>query len=252
VVRECRVESRQRRQLLVRLADASGELLLRFLNFYPSLQKTLAVGRRVRARGELRGGFLGREMVHPACRVVEPGTPLPSTLTPVYPSVAQLPQAYLRKAVAFGLARAPLAEILLPAGRCPAACPRCSAALPSCTTRRPAHLATLEDRSHPAWRRLKYEELLAQQLSQRQAQQARARLAAPPLPDRPGGLAHRLVAALPFPLTAAQQQVVDEIGQRPGGPSPCTGCCRATWARARRWWRRWRRHAPSTPAGNVR
>jgi ATP-dependent DNA helicase RecG len=33
------------------------------------------------------------------------------------------------------------------------------------------------------------------------------------LPDRPGGLAHRLVAALPFPLTAAQRQVVDEIGQ---------------------------------------
>ena len=213
LVRECRVESRQRRQLLVTVADASGELLLRFLNFAPTLQKTLAVGRRVRARGELRGGFLGREMVHPACRVVEPGTPLPSTLTPVYPSVAQLPQAYLRKAVASGLARAPLAEIL-PAESLPGGLPTLQAAL--AFLHHPpagASTATLEDRSHPAWRRLKYEELLAQQLSQRLAQQARARLAAPPLPDRPGGLAHRLVAALPFPLTAAQRQVVDEIGQ---------------------------------------
>jgi ATP-dependent DNA helicase RecG len=35
-------------------------------------------------------------------------------------------------------------------------------------------LATLEDHSHPAWQRLKAEELLAQQLSQLQAQ-ARAR-----------------------------------------------------------------------------
>ena len=41
---------------------------------------------------------------------------------------------------------------------------------------RPSELdpATLEDRSHPAWQRLKFDELLAQQLSQAQAQAARA------------------------------------------------------------------------------
>ena len=37
-----------------------------------------------------------------------------------------------------------------------------------------AALATLEDRSHPAWQRLKAEELLAQQLSQLQARRGRA------------------------------------------------------------------------------
>ena len=57
-----------RRQLVVRLADDSGELVLRFLHFYPSQQKTLALGQRVRVRGELRGGFFGREMVHPTCQ----------------------------------------------------------------------------------------------------------------------------------------------------------------------------------------
>jgi ATP-dependent DNA helicase RecG len=42
-------------------------------------------------------------------------------------------------------------------------------------------LATLEDRSHPAWQRLKAEELLAQQLSQLQSKRERARLRAPAL-----------------------------------------------------------------------
>jgi len=38
IVRECRIELRSRRQLLVRIEDDSGDLLLRFLNFYPSHQ----------------------------------------------------------------------------------------------------------------------------------------------------------------------------------------------------------------------
>src|SRR5512142_844457 len=98
-VRAARVEFRPRRQLVVRLHDASGELVLRFLHFYPSQQKTLAPGTRVRVRGEVRGGFLGREMVHPSFRAVDEGTPLATALTPVYPTTAQLPQAYLRKAI---------------------------------------------------------------------------------------------------------------------------------------------------------
>ena len=114
VVRDCRIETRGRRQLVARLADDSGELVLRLLNFYPSQQKVLAVGRCVRARGEVRGGFFGREMVHPEFHVVQPDTPLPQALTPVYPSTAALPQAYLRKAVASALTRAPLGELLPP------------------------------------------------------------------------------------------------------------------------------------------
>jgi len=212
-VAECRVEFRPRRQLVARLVDDDGEaLVLRFLNFYPSQQKALATGVRLRVQGELRGGFLGREMVHPQVRPAS--TPLPTTLTPVYPTSAQLPQAYLRKAVASALQRAPLHEVLppdaLPDG------------LPSLPTLREAlhflhqpppatPLATLEDRSHPAWQRLKYEELLAQQLSQLTAQHERARLQAPTLAPLRGGLHERLLATLPFTLTAAQRRVAGEI-----------------------------------------
>jgi len=209
-VAECRVEYRPRRQLLVRLVDDAGEVVvLRFLNFYGSQQKAYAAGKRLRVRGELRGGFLGREMVHP--RVTPADAPLPSTLTPVYPTSAQLPQAYLRKAIGSALTHVPLHE-LLPPEVLPPGLPSLRQAVvflhhpPPCTT-----LATLDDRSHPAWQRLKFEELLAQQLSQQGAQRERAKLRAPKLEVSRGGLQDKLLAALPFTLTTSQRRVAAEI-----------------------------------------
>jgi ATP-dependent DNA helicase RecG len=206
---------RPRKQLLVKL-DCEGEVCtLRFFSYYPSHQKTLVAGARIRARGELRGGFLGWTMMHPSFRLA--GGELPNALTPVYPTSAQLPQAYLRKAVLSGLARADLSETL------PAEALR---DLPGRETRgwtlrdalRYLHhptpdvsLAALEDQSHPAWQRLKAEELLAQQLSQFTAKRARDALRAPALHTRPGGLHERLLAALPFALTGAQRRVGEEI-----------------------------------------
>ncbi len=212
VVREARVELRPRRQLVVRLEDEAGDtLVLRFVHFYPSHQKTLQPGARVRARGEVRGGFFGREMIHPQFKAVAPGAPLAAALTPVYPSTAALPQAYLRKAIAGGLQRANLAE-LLPAGAVPAGLPPLREALQFLHHPPPGTpLATLEDHSHPAWQRLKYEELLAQQLAQGQSRRERARHAAPVLAARAGGLHERLLASLPFALTAAQRRVGEEI-----------------------------------------
>jgi ATP-dependent DNA helicase RecG len=86
VVVESRIDERPRRQLVTRLRDDTGELLLRFLHFHPAQQKALAVGTLVRAVGEVRGGFFGREMVHPQVKAVQPDTPLPDRLTPIYPA----------------------------------------------------------------------------------------------------------------------------------------------------------------------
>jgi ATP-dependent DNA helicase RecG len=217
---DSRVEQRTRRQLLVRVDDGSGELLLRLLHFYPSTQKTLAPGTLVRVKGELRAGFFGREMVHPEFRAVQPDTPLPAGLTPVYPSSAQLPQAYLRKCVAAALARAPLHE-LLPEGTVPAGLPALREAVQFLHHPPPGtNLDALEQRQHPAWQRLKFDELLAQQLAQAQARAERARLRAPVLAPRPGGLQERLLAALPFALTGAQQRVVAEIAADLARPQP--------------------------------
>jgi len=220
VVVDSQIEMRSRRQLLVRVKDESGTLLLRFLNFYPAQQRQMSTATRLRIRGEARIGFFGREMVHPVVKVVDEDTPLAASLTPVYPASAQLPQAYLRKAVASGLARADLREIL-PAGVVPRGLPSLKDALNYLHHPPPnASQDALHEHHHPAWHRLKFEELLAQQLSQLQAQRERALLAAPPLRGRPGGLHEKLLAALPFQLTGAQQRVAEEIAQDLARPQP--------------------------------
>ena len=207
------VTFRPRRQLLVSVNDGSDTVVLRFFNFYPSQQKQMAVGSRIRARGELRGGFAGLTMMHPTVRAA--GGVLPAALTPVYPTVAQLSQPYLRKAVQAGLARADLSEsvpeaVLNEIG--PLRLWDLRKALSFLHQPTPdVSLAELEDHSHPAWQRLKAEELLAQQLSQLEARRAREHLRAPVLRGAPGGLAEQLLAALPFQLTGAQRRVGEEI-----------------------------------------
>ncbi|MFM2056956.1 MAG: hypothetical protein RLY71_1341 [Pseudomonadota bacterium] len=228
VVKDARIELRPRRQFIVRLTEAGAdglllvrsELVLRFVNFYPSHQKIFATGARLRVRGELRAGFFGRELVHPVFKVVVQGAPMPRELTPVYPTSAQLPQAYLRKAVAAGLARARLEEIL-PPDVLPPHLPTLRDAL-QVLHHPPAAVAmhALQEREHPAWQRIKFEELLAQQLSQLQAQRERARLRAPMLKAAEGGLADKLLAALPFQLTGAQQRVTAEIAADLARPAP--------------------------------
>jgi ATP-dependent DNA helicase RecG len=211
------ITMRPRRQLLVTLDDGSDTCTLRFFSFYPSHQKALAVGARVRVRGEIRGGFMGRTMMHPAFHAA--GGELPDALTPVYPTSAQLPQAYLRKVVASGLGRADLSETIPPE-----LLGSLQRVVHGTWTLRDAlrylhhpgpdvSLDALEDRSHPAWQRLKAEELLAQQLSQLTAKRERDALRAPVLRTAPGGLHEQLLAVLPFVLTGAQRRVGAEIAR---------------------------------------
>lgn len=228
VVTQQEITYRPRRQLLVTLDDGTDTCTLRFFTFYPAHQKTLAVGARVRVRGEIRGGFLGRSIMHPSFHAA--GGELPDALTPVYPSSAQLPQAYLRKAVVGGLRRADLSETLpvellqslrqaLQGLHAPAMGLR--EALQFLHHPGPdVSLAALEDRSHPAWQRLKAEELLAQQLSQQMSRRERDALRAPVLDAQAGGLHEQLLAALPFALTAAQRRVVEEIARDLARPVP--------------------------------
>ncbi|MGB3070532.1 MAG: ATP-dependent DNA helicase RecG [Ottowia sp.] len=216
------VTFRPRRQLLVTVEDGGDQCVLRFFNFYPSQQKQMAVGTRLRLRGEVRGGLTGWTMMHPTVRAA--GGQLPTALTPVYSTVAALPQAYLRKAVLAGLSRADLSETIAQA------CLHQVDHLEGWPLREAltflhlptpdVSLAELEDRTHPAWGRLKAEELLAQQLSQLEARREREHLRAPALQAKLGGLHERLLAALPFGLTGAQRRVGEEIAQDLAGEQP--------------------------------
>ena len=223
----CEVAYKPRRQLLVVVDDGSDTCTLRFFNFYPSQQKALAVGNRLRLRGEVRGGFMGRTMMHPSFHAA--GGELPNALTPVYPTSAGLPQSYLRKAVHGGVLHAARqGEFVetIPSGLAPHSLAQSNTK--TWGLEQSLHflhhptpdvsLAQLEDRTHPAWQRLKAEELLAQQLSQLQSKRERATLRAPALGFHKNGLQEHLLGVLPFALTNAQRRVGEEIAndiQRP-------------------------------------
>ena len=218
------VISRPRRQLICHVEDNSGLLVMRFLNFYASQIKSYAVGKRVRLLGEIRGGFFGAEMVHPKCRIVQEGESLAESMTPVYSTTAGLAQKVLGKLIERALQSLEntsfLTETLpekiiqkyqLIGFRESIAC--LHHPLPETS------LDALQTRSHPAWRRIKFDELLAQQLSMRlHYQQRRSRTA--PVLLRKHQLIDQFLQQLAFKLTAAQTKVVEEISRDLAAPYP--------------------------------
>jgi ATP-dependent DNA helicase RecG len=212
VVTSCDVQFRPRRQLVVTIADDSGDALcMRFLNFYGSQTKQLAAGTRIRARGEIRHGFFGPEMVHPTYRTVTEDTPLPNSLTPVYHAGEGVPQTLLHKAITTAMTRIDWTDTLPHALRQSLDLWEFEPAVRLLHYPPPdLDEASLTDRSHPAWMRMKFDELLAQQMSLKRAQAARRAKGAAALPVV-GELSRALLAALPFALTGAQRRVLEEI-----------------------------------------
>jgi ATP-dependent DNA helicase RecG len=205
------IKYRPKRQLVARIADDSGELVLRFLNFYPNQAKALTPGATVRAFGQIRDGYFGPEMVHPRFRCVDPSTPVSQTLTPVYPTTAGLGQDTLRKLVNRALADTALSDTLPTALLDALGLPAYAQALHTLHHPPPDVARTqLHGRSHPAWRRIKFDELLAQQISMR-VHYRRRRAAAAPVLRVKGQLVDALLKQLPFRLTAAQNKVLAAI-----------------------------------------
>jgi ATP-dependent DNA helicase RecG len=205
------VKFRPRRQLVSHIEDGSGVLTLRFLNFYPSQAKQLSAGARVRAFGEIRHGFFGPEMVHPKCRTVSEGAPVQKTLTPIYPTTAGLSQDTLRRLIERALGECDLSDTLPLTTLAPLRLPLFDEAMRFLHKPPPkVSQHSLEAREHPAWRRVKFDELLAQQLSMRVHHTQRKAAGAPALLAR-RTLTQKLLASLPFGLTQAQQRALEEI-----------------------------------------
>ncbi len=211
IVTVSEIQYRPRRQLVVCISDDTGELFLRFIHFYMSQLKQFAVGTRVRVRGELRQGFLGMEMVHPAYRMVSEDTPLPDSLTPVYPSTEGISQPVLRKEIALAMNRLNWFDTLPPEILNHLQLPSFSDAIRLLHNPPPnVDEQALINRTHPAWRRVKFDELLAQQLSMRRAHTLRRKQLAPML-SRTGKITKGLQKSLPFKLTQEQNRVLSEI-----------------------------------------
>ena len=208
---------RPRRQLVCQIEDSSGILVMRFLNFYGSQIKTYAVGKRVRLLGEIRSGFFGAEMVHPKCRIIRESESLAESMTPIYPTTAGLTQKILSRLIGQVLQDAQMTQAL-------------TETLPEeiiqkyrlaglqesvmCLHNPPPDVSVeaLQARTHPAWQRIKFDELLAQQLSMRLHYRQRRSHAAPALAQK-NKLAKLLLKQLAFELTDAQIKVSAEISQ---------------------------------------
>jgi len=208
---ETHIKFRPGRQLISEIDDGSGRLAMRFFNFYPSQKTALAPGAKVRVMGDIRQGFFGAEMVHPRFRVLRAEAPLPQALTPVYSTTAGLGQEVLRKLAARALAQADLSDAL------PQPVIRKLKLLPLDEAIRLLHNPTpavdaqaLLDGTHAAWRRVKFDELLAQQLSMRLHHERRNRVRAHPLLQY-SNTSRTLLATVSFKLTRAQTRVLAEI-----------------------------------------
>jgi ATP-dependent DNA helicase RecG len=212
-VRRVEIAFRPRRQLVV---HCDG-LDLRFLNFYGSqakqFQRAAEQGQRVRAHGELRPARGAAEMIHPRYRVVAPGEPFPATLTPVYPTTAGLGQATLRKLVQEALETEPIEDTL------PQALRERHALAPLEAAVRLLHAPPPGADLAAAWRRVKFDELLAQQLQLRLAYRKRRGRSALALPAN-GPLLKRFLGKLPFRLTRAQSRVMAELLKDLAQPHP--------------------------------
>ncbi len=218
-VSDVAVQYRPRRQLTARLSDGSGTVSLRWLHFYPSQIRQLESGRPLRVRGDVRAGFHGLELVHPRLSVT--GTPLPDTLTPVYPSVDGLTQKVLRAAIVKALQIADLSDTLPDAIRDRWQLVPFKQAIHR--LHHPTHdMLAAESLSpnNPALVRIKFDELLAQQLSLAAARAARRREQSIPLKDSHSALVHELLTGLPFALTNAQQRAIQQISDDLCKPYP--------------------------------
>ena len=210
------VYTRRGRNLLVAVEDGSGDTVaMRFFRITPALEKSMSIGRRLRARGVVRAGRHGWEMAHPKLQ----SAAAPKQNVAVYPAIGKTPQAKIRQLINGKLRAMDGAETV------------------------PEHLRAFEggewatkdalqfihnppadktneaaDRDIAPWMRLRFDELLAHQLVLRRRYYKRLGKNAAPLPTPP--FAEKLYAHLPFTPTAAQAKAVDEVCADLSQPSP--------------------------------
>ncbi|MFN4998602.1 MAG: ATP-dependent DNA helicase RecG [Betaproteobacteria bacterium] len=213
-----RIVFRPRRTLLVEVSDKTGRAILRFLHFKDAQKNAYVPGNKIRVLGESRRSLAGLEFIHPRTRLgwLSPEQIGQQPLLPVYPTTAGVSQLTLRRAIARALNAAHLAEWLpnqvLTAYRL---MPLDQAIRlihqPPADAESTGVMRELMEREGPAWDRIRFDELLAQQVAMRRARSLRGvERAASLTSDR---LVDQIIAGLQFDLTAAQKRAWTEIAR---------------------------------------
>lgn len=216
----------RRRSLLCHVSDGTGAIILRLFHFSKAQQQQLAKGRRIRCFGEVRNGPASLEMVHPEYQLLadEGVVPVDNELTPIYPTTEGLHQLSLRKLIKQALScldQESMPELLIETARLHQSAEYSLVDALKYVHQPPPDAAVqqLLDRHHPAQKRLAYEELLAQQLTMKKLRAQTQHHTAPALKAEHNNR-QQLLEALPFPLTNAQQRVIEEILQDMAEPRP--------------------------------
>ena len=220
IVEHAETQFKPRRQLVVLLRAVGDDgnnnfaprLTLRYFNFYPNIVQALKVGATARVFGDVRDARYGLEMVHPVFKKADANAAGSGNLTPVYPSAGGIPQAALRTLATKARKVAEWQADLLPrhlteALHLPAWRDAVQVLHEPAQSESPV---ALETRTHPAWQRIKFDELLAQQMALRDAKALRAGESAPAI--SPTGLIGGLLRQrLPFKLTVPQERSLTEV-----------------------------------------
>lgn len=208
----------RRRSLVVTSTDGSARLTLRFFHFSQAQAQKFQPGLWVQAFAQARAGRYGFEMVHPEYRLVAEragGEKVAARLTPVYPTTSGITQPRLRRWIETALAGldAPgfLPELLPEEVRSDRGMPALAPALRLLHSPPPdADLGALAAGTHPAVRRLAFEEMLAQQIGLR-ARRQRIRKHRAPVLAGTGAQVEAFYSGLGFDLTGAQRRVLAQI-----------------------------------------
>ena len=222
------------RMLVATLADDTGQILLRYFRFYPSQQRQLQEGARVRCFGEVRLTNSGLEMAHPQTQTVSgSGLALSDHLTAIYPTTQGVSQALITRLVDQVLERLLRGELDLPDYLLDLEAPRAighggvnslqEALLSIHRPKRFHDIQALLEGKHPAVERLVREELLAHHLTVTRQNAARAQHTAPILSDQAPTTSDYLTrfrAGLGFAPTTAQERVIREIADDMGQSKP--------------------------------
>ena len=210
--------------LRVTVSDASrASLTLRFFHFSKAQAEGFTAGTRFRIYGEMRETANGMEVVHPRYQRVQADTPLESALTPVYPASEGLGQTTLARLAKLAIAALPedsVLDVVPESIRRDAELPSLGAALRLVhAPPNDADVAALLARTHPAQRRLAFDELLAHQIGMRRLRRSLRAIPAPAIrQDKKRRKA--FLEALPFKLTKAQLRVLGEIDHDIAGSKP--------------------------------
>lgn len=217
--RVCKTEVKQGKKMMLDcyVEDATSIIKLRFFHFNKQQITALNNSNSIHVFGEVRSFNTMFEMIHPEYQVMKESEPIQvqETLTPIYPLTQGLSQTRLRQIISNALdyATSELHQLewMTHERLADYGFYNLIEAIHLLHNPPPdVSIQALETGSHPAFKRLVFDELLAQRLSMYYARKKRRQLQAPSFPLE-NELRSALLKTLPFSLTQAQIRVVDEI-----------------------------------------